>query len=109
MAKINIESIREECQNNGWKLLSDEYKNLDTEMIFDYETGYRPGSNPYQSWNSNSLNFYCGNVYSREGSIIGMTTDSLDGEVKKYTSDEITILSLGTSKVYSILSPSALV
>lgn len=88
-------------------VISYSYKNvsgtrciIDTEMIFDYETGYRPGSNPYQSWNSNSLNFYCGNVYSREGSIIGMTTDSLDGEVKEYTSDELTILSLGTSKVY---------
>lgn len=73
---------------------------LDTEMIFDYETGYLPGNNPYQSWSSNSLNFYCGNVYNREGSIIGMTTDSLDSEVKEYTSDELTILSLGTSKVY---------
>ena len=41
MAKINIESIREECQNNGWKLLSDEYKNLDTEMIFECSEGHK--------------------------------------------------------------------
>lgn len=41
MAKINIESIREECQNSGWKLLSDEYKNLDTEMCFECSEGHK--------------------------------------------------------------------
>ena len=41
MAKINIDSIREECQSNGWKLLSEEYKNLDTEMIFECTEGHK--------------------------------------------------------------------
>lgn len=41
MSKINIETIREECQSNGWKLLSEGYKNLDTEMIFECVEGHR--------------------------------------------------------------------
>jgi hypothetical protein len=34
MSKIKIEDIRKELQDDGWKLISDTYENLDSEMIF---------------------------------------------------------------------------
>ena len=41
MAKITIEQIKEEIAADGWLLLSDEYKNLDTEMEFECFEGHR--------------------------------------------------------------------
>lgn len=41
MSKINIEVIQQECENNHWKVISEEYKNLDTEMLFECPEGHR--------------------------------------------------------------------
>jgi hypothetical protein len=40
MAKITIEQIREEVAADGWRLLSSEYKNLETEMEFECPEGH---------------------------------------------------------------------
>ena len=34
MSKIGLESIKEVLEPLGWKVISDTYTNLDTEMIF---------------------------------------------------------------------------
>lgn len=41
MSKITIESINEELKNSGWKCISTEYKNLDSELIFECEEGHQ--------------------------------------------------------------------
>ena len=41
MAKIKIEDIRKAAEENGWKLISQEYKNLDTELIFECDEGHK--------------------------------------------------------------------
>lgn len=46
MSKIKVEDIREELQKDGWRLISDEYKNLDSEMVFECEEGHKV----YSSW-----------------------------------------------------------
>lgn len=46
MAKITISSIKEELQETGWQILSEEYKNLDTELVFLCPEGHRV----YNSW-----------------------------------------------------------
>ena len=40
MAKITIEQIKEEIAQDNWVLLSSEYKNLDTELIFECPNGH---------------------------------------------------------------------
>ena len=40
MAKITIDQIKEELSADGWKILSSEYKNLDTELIFECPNGH---------------------------------------------------------------------
>ena len=46
MSKITIQSIQEELAPNGWKVVSEEYKNLDTELVFLCPEGHRV----YNSW-----------------------------------------------------------
>ncbi|MBR4155387.1 MAG: crossover junction endodeoxyribonuclease RuvC [Bacteroidales bacterium] len=46
MSKIKIEDIQEELYKDGWSLISTEYKNLDTEMIFECSEGHRV----YSTW-----------------------------------------------------------
>lgn len=46
MARIKIEEIREELKKDNWKIISEEYINLDTEMIFECSEGHRV----YASW-----------------------------------------------------------
>lgn len=46
MAKITIQSIKEELQDTGWQILSEEYKNLDGELVFLCPEGHRV----YNSW-----------------------------------------------------------
>lgn len=46
MAKISIEDIRAELQNENWKLISEEYKNLKTEMLFLCPEGHQV----YSTW-----------------------------------------------------------
>ena len=35
MSKIKVEDIRKELEPLNWKLISDEYHNLDSELIFE--------------------------------------------------------------------------
>lgn len=46
MARILIEDIRAEVEKEGWKVLSDSYKNLNSEMIFKCPEGHKI----YTSW-----------------------------------------------------------
>ena len=46
MARIKMEDIRAELNKDGWKVISEEYVNLDTEMIFECPEGHRI----YTSW-----------------------------------------------------------
>lgn len=39
--KIKIEDIRKEVEEHNWKLISTEYKNLDSEMIFECNEGHK--------------------------------------------------------------------
>jgi len=41
MAKIKIEDIRKAAINHNWILISEEYKNLDTELTFECNEGHR--------------------------------------------------------------------
>lgn len=41
MAKITLEQIREELATEGWKVISTEYVNLDTEMTFECPEGHK--------------------------------------------------------------------
>lgn len=41
MARIKIEDIRAELMQDNWKVISEEYVNLDTEMIFECSEGHR--------------------------------------------------------------------
>jgi Holliday junction resolvasome RuvABC endonuclease subunit len=41
MARIRIEDIRAELEHDGWKVISNEYVNLDTEMIFECDEGHK--------------------------------------------------------------------
>lgn len=46
MARIKIEDIRAELNKDDWKVISEEYVNLDTEMVFECPEGHRV----YASW-----------------------------------------------------------
>lgn len=41
MAKITIDQIKEELATDGWLVLSQEYKNLETEMTFECPSGHQ--------------------------------------------------------------------
>lgn len=41
MARIKIEDICAELKNDNWKVISEEYVNLDTEMIFECSEGHK--------------------------------------------------------------------
>jgi hypothetical protein len=41
MAKIRLEDIENELAIDGWKVISTEYINLDTEMTFECNEGHR--------------------------------------------------------------------
>lgn len=46
MSKITIDSIKEELEGTNWAILSEEYKNLDSELIFRCPEGHKV----YNSW-----------------------------------------------------------
>lgn len=46
MAKIRLEDIQQELAQDNWKVISEEYINLDTEMTFECSEGHRV----YQPW-----------------------------------------------------------
>ena len=41
MAKLKIEDIRNDLESKNWKLISTEYKNLDTELEMECPEGHR--------------------------------------------------------------------
>lgn len=41
MSKIKLEDIRKAAIEQGWTVLSEEYKNLDTEMVFECNEGHK--------------------------------------------------------------------
>ena len=41
MARIRLEDIQQELAQDDWKVISEEYVNLDTEMIFECNEGHR--------------------------------------------------------------------
>lgn len=41
MAKITLDQIKQEIEQDGWKVLSLEYKNLETEMTFECPNGHQ--------------------------------------------------------------------
>lgn len=46
MSRITIEQIQEQLSEDNWKLISTEYKNLDSELIFECAEGHRV----YSTW-----------------------------------------------------------
>ena len=44
--KYSIEDVRKGLEGTGWKVISDDYKSLDTEMIFECPEGH----GVYASW-----------------------------------------------------------
>ena len=46
MARITIEQINAELAPDNWKLISTEYKNLDSELIFECDEGHKV----YSTW-----------------------------------------------------------
>lgn len=46
MVRITIEQIKEELQAHGWDLVSTEYKNLDSELVFKCDKGHEV----YSTW-----------------------------------------------------------
>ena len=46
MSRITIEQIQQELEPDGWKIISTEYKNLDSELIFECSEGHRV----YSTW-----------------------------------------------------------
>ena len=55
MSKIKIEDITSELKKKGWKLLSDNYKNLRDELIFECPEGHKV----YSSWGKIRNKFEC--------------------------------------------------
>ena len=46
MSKIYLEDVKEELEKDKWEVVSEDYKNLDTEMTFLCPEGHRV----YTSW-----------------------------------------------------------
>ena len=40
MSKIKIEDIKEELSKDNWELISEEYQNLDSELVFKCSEGH---------------------------------------------------------------------
>ena len=55
MAKIKLSDIQEELTKVGWKVISEEYCNLDSEMVFECDEGHRV----YSSWKKIRTNPKC--------------------------------------------------
>ena len=53
--KIKIEDIKEDLKKYNWKLLSDKYENLDSELIFECSEGHKV----YSSWKKIRNNKIC--------------------------------------------------
>lgn len=70
MSKIKIEEIQEELQKENWQLISNEYKNLDSEMIFKCPEGHTV----YSSWKKMRQRKECPickeNIYKNQDTVI---------------------------------------
>lgn len=55
MSKIKFEDIEKAVADSGWKVISTEYTNLDTEMVFECGNGHRV----YGSWKKIRDKFEC--------------------------------------------------
>ena len=55
MGRLNIDDIRKEVEAAGWRLLSDEYKNLDSELVLECSEGHQV----YSCWRKIRGNFEC--------------------------------------------------
>ncbi len=55
MSKIKIEEIEKILKNDGWKLISTEYKNLKEELIFECDEGHTV----YSNWDKIRKNRVC--------------------------------------------------
>ena len=70
MSKIKREEIQEELQKENWQLISNEYKNLDSEMIFKCPEGHTV----YSSWKKMRQRKECPickeNIYKNQDTVI---------------------------------------
>lgn len=55
MGKIKIEDIRTEVESKGWKLISDTYTNLTTDLIYECTEGHKV----YSPWKKMRNNLIC--------------------------------------------------
>lgn len=55
MSKIKIEDIANQLKENNWKVLTKEYKNLETEMVFECFEGHKV----YTNWKKLRNKLYC--------------------------------------------------
>ena len=55
---INIYSVANHLSENGWKLISDSYKNLNTELEMECPVGHRQ-TQTYANWRKHMLCEQC--------------------------------------------------
>ena len=55
MSKITIEQIKETLAQDKWKLISQEYKNLDSELVFECDEGHKV----YSTWKKQRDKRFC--------------------------------------------------
>lgn len=55
MSKITIEQIKEVLAQDKWQLISQEYKNLDSELVFECDEGHRV----YSTWKKQREKRFC--------------------------------------------------
>jgi hypothetical protein len=55
MSKIKFSDIQSAVAEHGWKVISEEYINLDTEMVFECNEGHRV----YSPWKRIRDKFEC--------------------------------------------------
>lgn len=83
MAKLNFEAIKQEVENAGWQIITQQYTNLDTEMTFECPEGHRV----FAPWKKIRGKFECPvckqNTYAK-----------VDGEVKTKPKGATRILAL---------------
>lgn len=55
MARITLDVVAQELSNQNWKVLSTEYKNLETEMVFECDEGHKV----YSTWSKLRKHIEC--------------------------------------------------
>lgn len=90
MAKISIDQIKEELAKDNWTLISEQYKNLDTEMTFECSEGHRV----YATWKKIRQNREC--PICKKNSFKSVTTEIIPkkkGTIRILALDQSTRLS----------------